>query len=113
MALNMDPKFGQQAAETIVVLLNGEAREVVVDAYQLARTVGEDNPAVEHLDKMFKDYEVFFNDQMMPAVNKIKDNFLANSDLATYFNNLDFANVQAAEEVGTVEDANYDAAKDL
>lgn len=113
MALTLDPKLGQASAEGIAVALNGPCQESVAECYEISKGIGEDNPLVENVAKEFHEYEQFFNEQLVPGANRIRENFLANSDFATYFNSLTFTTVKATEDVGTIASANYDAAKDL
>lgn len=110
--LNLDKKLAEQACEAVTSILNGDAMECIVTAYQTSKGIGEDNPLVEHVADTFKSFQTFFNDELVPITNKIHTNMEAFGDLAEYFNKLTFAKATAGD-VGTVEDNNYDAAKDL
>lgn len=113
MELNLDPKLAQEAAEAIVNACNGRAQEVIVVAWQIAQQAGEDNPLVEGLRAVIKDYEVFYNEQLVPAANALKDNMEQYGVFANAINNMTVAKVAAAEDIGRVDSAEYDAASDL
>lgn len=111
--LRFDPKLGEQTAETITNILNGQLPATIMEAYELAKMIGEDNPLVEGLGNLCKLYEHEFNEQGVPRANKIRDNMMANSELAKMFNSLSVAKVAGAADMGVVKDNNYDAAKNL
>ncbi len=113
MALNLDPKKGEEAAEILVSFLNGPATEVIMEGFQVSRGIGEDNPCAENVEAQFRDYEAWFNDQVMPAANRLKANFEGFAELAEKFNRLSFAGPKQVEDVGQVQSASYDAASDL
>ena len=109
----IDPQLAQELAEGIVNAGNGRVQETVVNAYSIAKKIGEDNPVVEVPARNCKQYEVIFNERYLPILNKCAENMYALSDLQTYVLNMQAATVADAGDMGHVEDNNYDAAKNL
>jgi len=113
MALNLDPKLAQEAAESVVGVMNGSAQECIVEAWQIAQQAGEGNPVVDGLRQPIKDYEGFYNEQFAPAANRLKENMEAFGEFATFINNAALGKVAAAEDIGHIDGNEYDVAHDL
>lgn len=107
------PGVAEQAAETLSSILNGELQNSVINAWNICKNMGEDNPLVETLGTSLKDYEAKFNDELLPLATRLKDNFFANEEFVKRFNSLSVATVSKDVDLGTVQDNNYDAAAHL
>ena len=111
--LRLDPKLGEEVAETITNILNGQLQQSVVDAYDVSKQIGDDNPIVEQVGALCRQYETTFNEELVPRANKVRDNNMAYSNMARIFNSYSVAKVADAADMGTVKDNNYDAATNL
>lgn len=108
--LVFDPKKGQEAADTLVSVCNGKAQEQIVGLYQLVKSLGEGNPVVDAPCAVLHQAADYFNEEFVPAANKIKDHFGEYAELSAAILATESAKVAAGEEMGQVADTTYDAA---
>lgn len=113
MAIQFDAKKGQQAADELVSIMNGDFAASVVELYGTVRKLGEDNPIVDAPCNVLKEIEAYFNDEIVPAANSIQGHFMEYAEAANAINNAQAAKTAAGEEVGAIGDTTYDAAKNL
>lgn len=111
--LVFDPKHGQEAADAILSVCNGQVTEPVVGLYGVVKTLGEGNPIVDTPVADLKKIEAYFNEQVVPAANAIKEHFLEHAELSAMVMNTESAKTAEGEDIGQVGDTTYDAAKNL
>ena len=111
--LTFDPKLGEQAAEAMSSVLNGDLPNSIAAAYETGKHAGEDNPIVEAISVKCTGYETMFNEQLLPAMQVVHDFAMGYAELAASVNRLDVAQTKGPEDFGHVEANNYDAAKVL
>lgn len=112
-ALTFNKELGVEAHDTIVGVTNGQALEVVMDLWGTAQQAGEGNPIVEGMSGTIRELEQFWNGEFVPLANKILQNLMAYSEYSDFINNVVIGAAASHDDLGHVEDNNYDAAKDL
>lgn len=108
--LVFDPKKGQEAADTLTAICNGEAQDVIVELYTSVKALGEDNPIVDAPLAALKKIEAYFNDQFVPHANAIKEHFMEYAELSAAIQNTQAAATRDGEDLGQVADTTYNAA---
>lgn len=111
--VNLRPEAGVELATIITQLLDGTVLDVVQNAFQAARTMGDDNNLVEGVKEKFMAFQAKYNDEVVPAANKVKQSFEEFTDFADYVAKLSIDSSVKDVEVGTVKPNSYDAAKNL
>lgn len=113
MAIQFDAKKGQQAADELVSIMNGEFAASVVELYSTVKKMGEDNPIVDAPCAVLRKVEAYFNEEIVPAANAIQGHFMEYAETSNLINNTQAASVADGEEVGAIGDTTYDAARGL
>lgn len=114
MAVNFDEKLAQRAVEGVVSLANGDFVDKIQNLYGSVSKLGEENEVVETPKRALRAIEQYFNDQCVPALNKVIQNCEGFEALSIYVKQqLQGATVAQGEDVGQVADATYDAARNL
>lgn len=112
-SVNLKPEAGVELAGIITKLMDGDVLDVVQSAFQAARTMGDDNHLVEGIKEKFMAFQAKYNDEVVPAANKVKTSFEEFTDFAEYVAKLQIDSSVRDVEVGQVKPNTYDAAKNL
>lgn len=114
MAVKFDERLAQEAIAGITDMANGKFTEDLQALYGVLRELGEDNEIVDVPCRDLRNIEAFYNDQCVPAYNKVIKNCEGFAELAVYVKQqLQGAGAIQGEDVGQVADATYDAARNL
>ena len=108
-----DPKLSAEAVEAITAFATGDAQAVLQESWDIIRQLGEDNPIVDGAKGQLLKVQEHFNDQFVVINNKVRENLLAYEDTAKMINTYAVAGPKDAGDFGSVQDNNYDAAKNL
>lgn len=112
-SVKLNPEAGVELAGIITNLMDGVVLEVVQNAFQAARTMGDDNHLVEGIKEKFMAFQARYNEQVVPAANKVKQSLEEFTDFADYVAKLQVDSGVKDVEVGAVKPNSYDAAKNL
>ena len=113
MAINFDAKLGEQVAQAMSGIVNGAMQNTVVSAFEIVKSLGEDNPIVEGQKAHLREYEAIFNDQLVKNTNDFLAGCAGFSELANIVNSVATAKLAPVDDMGSISENNYDAAKHL
>lgn len=113
MATVFNPALAQEAVSSLQSLTSGRIMSSMQDLYKVLKELGEGNDVVETPARRLMDTQDYYNTNCVPAYNKIIKNFEGFEELSKYVNSLTAAAAPQGEDIGTVKEASYDAARNL
>lgn len=111
--VKLDPAKGQELAELITKLGDSQVLEVVQNAYNACRQLGDDNHLVEGVKGKFIAMQNRYNDDIVQALNAFKQSAERFTDLAEHVAKLQMDSNVNQVEVGNVASDTYDVAGQL
>lgn len=111
--MNFDPKLVQEVTSTAQSVTNGEALDMMQELYKVFHEAGEGSDVTETPCRSLQEFADNYNSVVVPALQKCMNNFASLEEFAVFMNQVQGNDVKSDSEVGAIEDANYDAAKNL
>lgn len=107
-----DAKAAETLAEDVTSVCNGTLLEKFMESFNIVNQCGD----IEGVDAVRKNYmrcQDYWNETIVPKMNVMHGNLLQDAELAKYLQAMEFAAGTLQEDIGSVEERDYDAAKDL
>ena len=111
--VKLDPAKGQELAELVTKISDGTILEVVQNAFNACRTMGDDYHLVEGVKEKFIAFQNYYNDNVVPAFNAFKGSAERFTDLADYVSKLQMDTSVKDVEVGSVASDTFNVAGSL
>lgn len=108
----LDPKTGEALATTFAGLVNGKAVPLFEDCFKHVSEIG-DNEIVEQEKAKIRKAADYYNEEVLPAVQKIQESFESFTNMAEFMNKLQMDETIATEAIDPVKDAGFDEVANL
>ncbi len=111
--INLDPQKGVELAELLTKFCDSEVQELAQQAYDAARSLGDDNHLVEEYKGKMAHFQDNYNNNLVPAFASFKAALEEYTDVAEYIAKLGIDTGVADSDVGSVGSGQFDAARNL